>query len=485
MTRNRHADVWEEAARVEDKTQGPSEVRAYQMRAINATCLVRWRRLGTVARIEERLGRNLDGRRLEGRLRILEASGDVGQLVDFASNDYLGLARDTSLHRAALESELERCSWSDRQLNGSTGSRLLTGSSAAHQDLERWLAAFHGREAALAFGSGYAANAGTIACLPSTNDAVIFDELSHNSTRFGMGRGRQRWTRPFRHNDVDDLRRALRSAEADMAFVCVESVYSMDGDAAPLAAMADVCAQERGCLVVDEAHATGVLGRGGRGAVADLADSGVVLCTIHTFGKAVGCHGAAVLGSATLRDYLANYAQPFVYSTACGSHSPGGVERPPAGSHPQPHVSHGLMSWPLTRLRRFLRRCYEALAGPIGDERRSSLGVVVSELRRRLASVAAAHHDITLIESGSPIHALVVPGAKRALAVAADARSAGFDVGAIRAPTVRAGSERLRIVAHAHNTLDDVAGLCGALDESLARQAAAPGLSASVVRWPG
>lgn len=388
-------------------------------------------------RVEERMDVALERRRVEGRLRCPQAS-EWTPAVDFASNDYLGLGRSVEVHREAMRAEWHGV---ESQLNGSTGSRLLTGCSRAHDDLEAWLADFHGTEAALLFGSGYAANAGTMACLATERDAVVYDSLSHNSTRFGLARGRQRTSRSFAHNDADDLARVLRDVTDGVAFVCVESIYSMDGDAAPLEDLAAVCLEHgNACLVVDEAHATGVV-HGGRGAVhgmrAEFRD--VVLCAIHTFGKAVGCHGAAALGSKTLSSYLANYAQPFVYSTAL----------PPAAI-------------------RLAARCYEHIAGSDGDARRTAVERVATELRARLAGVADDFPDVSLVPSASPIHALVVPGPQRAVAAAAAIKARGFDVGAIRAPTVPPGTERLRIIAHAHNTLDDVAGLADAVRASLA-----------------
>ncbi|KAJ8601213.1 hypothetical protein CTAYLR_003281 [Chrysophaeum taylorii] len=378
-------------------------------------------------------------RRARGRLReVVEPTPP--NLVDFASNDYLGIARDLEVQRAALFAELEETR-TDHQANGSTGSRVLTGSAGAHDALEAWLADFHGAEAALLFASGYAANAGAMACLPGPEDAVLFDELSHSSTRFGISRGRQRVTATFKHNDLDDLERQLAILDASATFVCVESVYSMDGDRAPLEELAAVCAQSNACLVVDEAHATGVVGPSGRGAVSEL-DPRLrknVLCSVHTFGKAVGSHGAAVLGSRDLRTYLVNYAQTFVYATAL----------PPAAS-------------------RLARRCYESLAGSDGDLRRDRLDAVATALRDHLAHlVRGAPGDITLLDSASPIHALVVPGADRVSAVAASARRQGFDVRPIRPPTVPEGADRLRIVAHAHNTVDEVEALAAVLFRAL------------------
>ena len=390
-------------------------------------------------RVEERMRLALERRVAAGTLRSVDFGPKNVNVVDFASNDYLGYARDRALSESFLLSELDL----KEGMNGSSGSRLLTGGCEAHDDFERWLAKFHGRESALLFTSGYAANSGVAACLATADDAVFFDELSHSSTRFGLARGRQKVTRPFKHNDAEDLRRQikeLRQKEIHSIFVYVESVYSMDGDAADLKAIAKVCRDEGdSCIVVDEAHATGVIGSQGRGAVSEANVEDVVLCSVHTFGKAIGCHGACVVSSSTLKSYLSNYAQPLIYATAL-----------PASAS------------------RLAARAYGLAAGPDGDRRRAHLATVNHALRIGLADVARRHPDVHLLPSASAIHGLVVPGAPRVLSVAKHARKLGFDLRPIRAPTVKAGSERLRIVAHAHNTLDDAQRCLQAIDQALA-----------------
>jgi len=328
----------------------------------------------------------LDRRRAAGTLRVVDSDGDAGgSLVDFASNDYLGLARDAGIYAGALRAELaalDDAAAVPRQLSGSTGARLLSGASAGvHGAFEAYLAAFHGGAAALLFVSGYAANCGVLSTIADVGDTLLFDELSHNSTRFGFQRGRQREAKPFPHNDADAVRRLVadvRAREHDLGaargtvFISVESVYSMDGDEAPLDALADVCLEDgAACLVVDEAHATGVVGAQGRGAVSLLSEAKqrTVVARIHTFGKAVGCGGAAVIGSEALRSYLANYAQPFIYSTS-----------------PAPHAS------------RLAKRCYDEMRSESGDARREKLHGLVSLFRVELADAGEA-----LIPSSSAI----------------------------------------------------------------------------------
>ena len=364
-------------------------------------------------------------RAAEGTLRSTTVRTET--LVDFASNDYLGVARDAAFAAAHFAAEAKRAD----AAAGSTGSRLLTGASREHDAFEAFAAAFHERESALLFGSGYAANSAVAATLPLPSDAVLFDERSHNSTRFGLKRSRASLQIPFAHNDLDDLRVKLRDHEGVLIFV--EGIYSMDGDEAPLQELAELCLEDgRAGLIVDEAHSTGILGDCGRGAVATLPPQlrRAVVAQVHTFGKALGGHGAVVVCDATTREYLANYAQPFVYATA-------------------PPDSHS----------RLARRAYEAVAA--ADDARRHLA--------RLIDLFRAECDVgsLLLPSRTPIQAVLAPGADVVSRAADRVRRAGFDVCAIRAPTVPAGAERLRLVLHAFNTEDEVLGVARAVREAV------------------
>ena len=309
-------------------------------------------------------------RAAEGTLRSTAVRTET--LIDFASNDYLGVARDASFAAAHFAAEAKRAD----AAAGSTGSRLLTGASREHDAFEAFAAAFHERESALLFGSGYAANSAVAATLPLPNDTILFDERSHNSTRFGLKRSRASLQIPFTHNDLDDLRAKLRDHD-DGALVFVEGIYSMDGDEAPLLALAELCLEDgRAGLIVDEAHSTGILGDCGRGAVSTLPPQlrRAVVAQVHTFGKALGGHGAVVVCDATTREYLANYAQPFVYATA-------------------PPDSHS----------RLARRAYDAVAA--ADDARRHLA--------RLIDLFRAECDVgsLLLPSRTPIQAVLAPGA--------------------------------------------------------------------------
>ncbi|HSD29288.1 MAG TPA: aminotransferase class I/II-fold pyridoxal phosphate-dependent enzyme, partial [Vicinamibacteria bacterium] len=250
---------------------------------------------------------------VEAALRALQASGLWRTLkapsgVDLVSNDYLGLA-----HHPAVR-EAMRKALADGQA-GSGGSRLLRGHHGDFDRLEAGLAAFSGAEAALFFGSGYLANVGLIPTLAGEGDVVLSDEANHASLIDGIRLSRARRV-IVPHRDLAAVERALSEPRSGWAFVVTESVFSMDGDLAPLAELQGLCERHRGLLVVDEAHATGLYGERGSGRVEALGLRGRVAATMHTGGKALGCGGAWVAASKTLRDLLVNRARTFIYSTA-------------------------------------------------------------------------------------------------------------------------------------------------------------------------
>jgi 8-amino-7-oxononanoate synthase len=254
---------------------------------------------------------------LDGDLARLEDRGRLRSLaprrgIDFASNDYLGIAASGALVGAA-RAALERGA-----TTGSGGSRLLRGNCEEHEALEAEAAAFFGAEAALFFPTGYAANSALLATLPQRGDLILYDELVHASMHEGLRLTRAEG-RPFPHNDVDALEASLREwravSAAGAVWIAVESVYSMDGDFAPLADLAGLAARHGAVLVVDEAHATGVFGPAGRGLVAELPQRTHVI-TLHTCGKALGCEGALLAGPPVMRDFLVNRGRGFIFSTA-------------------------------------------------------------------------------------------------------------------------------------------------------------------------
>ena len=376
--------------------------------------------------ILNRLSESLDRRKKEGTLRRMRIAGNE---VDFSSNDYLGLARNRTL--------AEDIAWHYSQLNsanGSGGSRLITGNSQLAEQLEKELAAFFRMEASLLFNSGYSANLGLLSSLPKKGDTILYDELAHACIKDGARLSlAQRFS--FKHNNVQSLETRLKKASGAI-FVAVEAVYSMDGDEAPLQEMAAVCKAYGAALVVDEAHSTGIYG-GGRGLVCELGLQESVFATINTFGKAIGHHGACISGSASLREYLVNFARPFIYTTA-----------------PPPH---SLLS--LQRSFLYLQE-HPELIGQLKE----NIDFFLELKKERLAHLLP---EGLQIESRSPVQAIVWPGIESLRRLTMKIQEQGFDVRPIIAPTVPEGRERLRICLHVFNTKEEISALVEVLAKAI------------------
>lgn len=340
--------------------------------------------------------------------------------VDFYSNDYLGLARSEAF-RVKVSGEADAGGFS----HGSGGSRLLSGNHSLFQETEALIAATHAAEEALIFNSGYDANTGLLSCISGRGDVILYDSLIHASLRDGI-RLSLSAAHPFVHNDPQSLEAKLKRLNRP-AFVVVESVYSMDGDMAPLSEIASLCARYSARLIVDEAHATGVTGKNGEGLVQELQLAGACTARIHTFGKALGTHGAAVVGSGVLKSYLVNFARSFIYTTAL------------------PPVSVAAIA-----------EAYRTFPGM--HEARSHLNRLISFFR-------AASLPFERTPSLTPIQILITPGNERARALEARLLDRGFSVRAILSPTVPRGKERLRIVLHSFNTLEELQGLVALLQQ--------------------
>ena len=363
------------------------------------------------------------------QLRDLSTDARLRQLspragIDFSSNDYIGLAGSDRLAdavRRALDSGVGV---------GATGSRLLRGHDAAQASFEAKAAAFFGTEAALGFGGGYVANFAVLTTLPQSGDLLLMDELSHASTHEGARAGRAQVMR-FRHGDVGhaaDLIRDWRAGGGRGAvWIAVESLYSMDGDRAPLDDLAAL-AEEHGFLIVDEAHATGVYGPDGRGLAAHLEGRDSVI-SVHTLGKALGGSGALVCGARVLTDFLVNRCRPFIFATA-----------------PSPLMA-AVGSEALDMLR---------------DEgwRRDALQARIDRLAAGLA-----RHLPHLRPSGSQIVPLIVGENDATMQLAAAVQARGYDLRGIRPPTVPQGSARLRLSLTLNATEDHIDGLVETLGE--------------------
>lgn len=351
--------------------------------------------------------KKLNERQQQNAFRVLRLPDGK---TDFCSNDYLGIVRNRLIEKK-LASEKD-VSYS----HGATGSRLLAGNYALIEETEKQLAQFHQAAAGLIYNSGYDANLGLLSCVPQRGDTIIYDYLSHASLRDGI-RLSFATSYSFKHNDLADLEKRLQVATGTI-FVVTESVFSMDGDTAPLTAISALCEQYGAHLIVDEAHATGVIGEQGEGLVQQLNLQQKCFARIHTFGKAVGCHGAIVLGSEALRNYCINFSRSFIYSTAIPESSVAAI------------------------------KCAYVLFPVMHSER--------AHLQQLIDYFQQANTRYEKLVSHTPIQIVIIPGNDQVKQVAGALQAAGLDVRPILYPTVPAGKERLRIVLHAFNTMDEV-----------------------------
>ena len=381
--------------------------------------------------IEERLA-ELQSSGLRRRLRLVEGPQGPEVVLDgrpvlmLCSNNYLGLADHPRLRRAAADAALS--------LGTSAGaSRLISGSMSIHAELEAGLAEFKGTETALLFGSGYLANTGTIAALAQRGEVVFSDELNHASIIDGC-RLAGAETFVYRHADTEHLEWGLRRAAGRQALIVTDGIFSMDGDIAPLPVLADLSRRHRCRLLVDEAHATGCIGPGGRGSVPAAGLSGEVDVIVGTLGKALGGYGAYVCGSASLVDFLVNSARPFIFSTA---------PPPPAVAAAQ------------AALELLVER----------PERVKRLGANAAALRHGLRT-----EGLEPIGSETQIVPLVIGEADDAMALCERLLAEGLFAQAIRPPTVPPGTCRLRLTTmatHRKSELRRAARLIGAAARDL------------------
>ena len=360
----------------------------------------------------------LESSGLRRRLRLVDGPQAPTVLLDgqpvllLCSNNYLGLADHPRLRRAAADAALS--------LGTSAGaSRLLSGSMSIHFELEERLAAFKGTEAALLFGSGYLANTGTIAALARQGEVVCSDELNHASIIDGC-RLAGAETFVYRHADAEHLEWGLRRAAGRASLIVTDGVFSMDGDVAPLSELSDLARRHRCRLMVDEAHATGCLGPGGRGSVAAAGLTDEVDVIVGTLGKALGGYGAYVCGSAELVDFLVNSARPFIFSTA----------------PPPPAVAASSAALELLQER---------------PKR-------VEKLRANAAALRSGLLEQGLEPAGSEtqIVPLVIGEADDAMALCERLLEDGLFAQAIRPPTVPPGTCRLRLTVMATHAIADL-----------------------------
>lgn len=381
-------------------------------------------------RLDQRLQPKLEAREqahLYRRRRTLETaqsplvSVDGREYLAFCSNDYLGLAADPRIAAAMREGT---------QLYGagSGASHLVLGHSRAHHQLEEALAEHTGRDRVLLFSTGYMANLGAIAALTGRGELVLQDKLNHASLLDGGLLSGARFKR-YRHADSNALAQLLQGADQQDALVVTDGVFSMDGDLAPLPEIANICQAQNAHLLVDDAHGFGALGATGGGVAEHFGlDQNQLPILIGTLGKAFGTSGAFVAGSETLIEYLIQFARPYIYTTAM----------PPAVAHAT-----------LESLRLVQTESW----------RRERLGELINAFRSGASALG-----LELMESATAIQPILVGEASRAMAMSQSLERQGIFVGAIRPPTVPAGSARLRVTLSATHSLDQVDQLLNALE---------------------
>lgn len=342
--------------------------------------------------------------------------------LDFSSNDYIALAESDELKSAATQAIARGVPL------GATGSRLLRGHHREHEALETEAAAFFGSQSALFFSSGYVANYAVFSTLPQSGDLVVHDELIHASVLDGLKAGRADIAKAHHNNAqsfADEINRWRKNGGTGRVWLAVESIYSMDGDLAPVDALFEVANKNDAFLIIDEAHATGVLGNGGRGLAAPLEGAPNVI-TIHTCGKALGVMGALVCTPTTLRDFLINRARAFIYATA-----------------PPPIIAATVrMALQIVKL---------------DPNRRAKLAEHVKLTTRLL------EENCKISSSGTHIQPVIIGSDQDALALSKTMQRDGYDIRAIRPPTVPPGTSRLRISVTLNVTPDDISNMVDAL----------------------
>lgn len=352
-------------------------------------------------KLEKRIGKNA--------LRSLQPRSS---LVDFSSNDYLGIAQSETVFNAAHQYVLEKgIMW-----NGATGSRLLSGNHSLYAIVEEELCEFHQSESVTLFNSGYDANIGFFSAVPQRGDVIIYDELIHASIRDGIKMSDAKAYK-FKHNDLMHLEALLQKFEAiTVVYVVTESVFSMDGDSPDLKAMVQLVNRYKRYFIVDEAHAVGIFGEKGTGLVREE-----VFARIITFGKALGCHGAAILGSTKLKEYIINFVRSFIYTTALPPHS----------------------------LATILESYKEMQRTDLRNQLKKNIAFFKQEIER-------LGLEKVFIESDTAIHCCLITGNVHVKRIAEGIRAKGFEVKPILSPTVPQGQERIRFCLHAYNSTREI-----------------------------
>ena len=364
----------------------------------------------------QNLQSKLDLRQQNNALRVLV---EPNSLIDFSSNDYLGFAKSAAIFNQTHQFLIDR----KIRTNGATGSRLLSGNHGLYNETENFIANFHQSETALIFNSGFDANVGFFGSVPQRNDLIFFDALSHASIRDGILMSKAK-SYKFNHNDFEHLEQLISKFKNSSAeiYIVTESVFSMDGDSPNLAELVDLSNKYNCNLVVDEAHALGVFGEKGEGLVQQMQLQDAVFARIMTFGKGLGCHGAAILGSSNLKNYLINFARSFIYTTGLAPHAIATI---------------------------YL--AYQELAKKPNNLLQLRQNIIFFNQQKQLLSLKNI-----FVRSKSAIQSALFPGNENVKKLALHLNKHAIDVKAILSPTVAEGQERLRICLHNYNSEKEI-----------------------------
>jgi 8-amino-7-oxononanoate synthase len=358
----------------------------------------------------------LETRKQNNALRQLPSPSNQ---IDFASNDYIGFSKSASIFNETHQFLIDN----NYIQNGATGSRLLSGNHSLYEQTENFISRFHDSQSALIFNSGYDANVGFFSSVPQKGDFILYDELCHASIRDGIQLSNAK-SYKFQHNNYEDLERLIDRCKTESAniYIATESVFSMDGDTPDFDILISISEKNDCYLVVDEAHALGIFGESGEGFLQNAKLHNQVFARIITFGKGFGCHGAAILGSPDLKNYLINFARSFIYTTALSPHS----------------IATILIA-------------YRQL-----EKEKTT----IEKLRNNINSFNQQKQMLGLkplfVRSKSAIQCAIIPGNEKVKNIASQLQHKGFDVKAILSPTVPEGQERLRICLHSYNSEEQI-----------------------------
>jgi len=339
--------------------------------------------------------------------------GKHQHLIDFTSNDYLGFSNSKNIYaktnRFLIDHNLEH--------NGATGSRLLSGNHSLYQMIENTLCTFHNSEAALVYNSGYNANLGIFSCVPQRNDIILYDEHIHASIRDGIRMSLAKSFK-FKHNNLIHLETLLKRFQSNYEiYISTESVFSMNGNSPNLVALSNLAKTYNAKVIVDEAHAVGIFGKNGCGLLQELGIEKQIFARVITFGKALGSHGAAILGSSLLKAYLINFSRSFIYTTGMSPHA----------------IATTLMAYQELKITK-----------------------TINQLKQNIhffkTKIKALNLQKKFQSNNSTVHCCMITGNNRVKTIAKKIEQQGFDVKPILSPTVPRNSERIRFCIHAYNS---------------------------------